>query len=219
VHTWHRRATLPLSHLHFWVVKRRRFTRCVCVGLSCEREWAPPPTVRLLCWQARALSIFPILVRFRSFPSPPPSNLFWLFVLYVQSHLTLRGIFFILLEFPGLLYYSTLHSHFLLIESTQTASFSVHNSRVHSRTNTTYPSLRTAFYDLSVLQQLLSSICVTPSPTSPLRLLLCWSRKSWLVDMMSERETCMWLPTRLSLLSRLLSTTSAPLCRLAAPGL
>ena len=162
------------------------------------------------------------------FSLPPSIQPFWLFVLYVQSHLTLRGIFFILLEFPGLLYYSTLHSHFLLIESTQTASFSVHNSRVHSRTNTTYPSSHKSFlrceppstiYDLSVLLQLLSSICVTPSPTSPLRLLLCWSRKSWLVDMMSERETCMWLPTRLSLLSRLLSTTSAPLCRLAAPGL
>lgn len=140
MHTWHRRTTLPLSHLHFWVVKRQRFTHCVCVGLSCEREWAPPPTVRLLCWQARAFKYLPHPRPFSLFSLPPSIQPFWLFVLYVQSHLTLRGIFFILLEFRGLSYYSTLHSHFLLIESTQTASFSVHNSRVHSRTNTTYPS-------------------------------------------------------------------------------
>jgi hypothetical protein len=180
----------------------------------------------VVCWQAREpLSIFPVLVRFRSFPFSPPIQPFWLFVLHAQSHLTLRGIFFILLEFPGLSYYSTLHSHFLLIESTQTASFSVHNSRVHSRTNTTYPSSHKSFPRREPSSTIFpyfsnsSSICVTPSPTSPLRLLLCWSRKSLLVDMMSEREACMWLPTRLSLLSRLLSTTSAPLCRLAAPGL
>lgn len=165
---------------------------------------APPPTVRLLCvGRRRPLSIFPILVRFRSFPSPPPIQPFWLFVLYAHSHLTLRGIFFILLEFPGLSYYSTLHSHFLLIESTQTASFSIHNSRVNSRTTTTYSSSHKYLLRCEPPSTIFpcfsnSSICVTLSPTSPLRLLLCWSRKSLLVDMMSERETSMWLPTRLS---------------------
>jgi hypothetical protein len=159
----------------------------------------------VVCWQARAFKYLPhpLPLSLFSLP-PPPSNLFWLFVLYAHSHLTLRGIFFILLEFPGLSYYSTLHSHFLLIESTQTASFSVHNSRVNSRTTTTYPSSHKYLLRCEPPSTIFpcfsnsSSICVTPSPTSPLRLLLCWSRKSLLVDMMSERETSMWLPTRLS---------------------
>jgi hypothetical protein len=117
----------------------------------------------------------------------------------------------IVLQYPS--------SHSLLIESTQTASIqSTYSPPIHlptlpalHATNSTCCRLLRSF-SAPTKNQL--SICVAQSPPLPLRLLLCWSRKSLLVDMMYEREIPLWLPTRLLLLRRSLCTIMAPPRRL-----
>jgi hypothetical protein len=127
----------PLT-FNFEVVETRRFTLQMLWAFGPLGLWPWPATGKwpssaaancssvVLAREVSLKYLTPSSSAFALF-SLPPIQPFWLFVLYAQSHLTLRGIFFILLEFPGsiVLQYPS-HSHSLLIESTQTAPISVH---------------------------------------------------------------------------------------------
>jgi len=122
----------------------------------------------------------------------------------------------IVLQYPS--------SHSLLIESTQTAS--IQKYILHPIHQNTLPALRAInsnrchllrSFRASTYNQL--SRCVTQCQPLPLRLLLCWSRKSLLVDLMCEREICTWLLTRLSLLKRSRFMITVPRLRLEVPWL